>query len=261
MPLYSMLQVLSGDKAETMSNVLPKELSVVVNDLSTDIPTHMLAVYSRQVPAVIKRWVTLFPTHNIILASHCSNLPILQSSAPATPKSAGESILIPVVSLCIAPEVFPQLSTFLYPKRIDHLLATLLPQPAPAAFTEDPTSKNVRTQLQQFTTKLTALAPARVLLARAMAVNFGLWQNVCALGIADEKLWCAMDAAWEVLIHTFVSRLANSTSSEVLTGWIHCILYVAHELNTLSTSTLYHLSWLRCMIAHFVLYYTFLRLI
>ena len=51
MPLYSVLQVLSGVKAETVSNVLPKELSVVVNDLSADMPTHMLVVYSRQVPA------------------------------------------------------------------------------------------------------------------------------------------------------------------------------------------------------------------
>jgi len=186
---------------------------VVVNDLSSDMPTHMLAVYSRQVPAATKRRVTLFPTHNIILASHCANLPILQSSTPATPKSCGESISIPVVPLCIpAPEVFPQLSTFLYTKRIDHLLATLLPQPAPAAlYTEDPTSENVRTQLQQFATKLVAIAPAHVLLARAMAVN-GLWRNACALGIADEKLWCAMDVAWEVLIHA----LAISTGKQHL---------------------------------------------
>ena len=137
------------------------------------MPTHILAVYSRQVPAATKRRVTLFPMHNIILASHRANLPILQSSTPAMPKSAGESISIPVVPLCIpAPEVFPQLSTLLYTKRIDHLLATLLPQPAfPSLYTEDPTSESVRTQLQQFATKLTALAPAHVLLARAMAVN------------------------------------------------------------------------------------------
>ena len=30
-----------------------------------------------------------------------------------------------------------------------------------------------------------------------MAVN-GLWWNACALGIANEKLSCAMDVAWEV---------------------------------------------------------------
>ena len=126
------------------------------------MPTHILAVYSHQVPAATKRRVTLFPTHNIILASHRTNLPILQSSTPATPKSAGESISI----------IFPQLSTLLYTKHIDHLLATLLPQPAfPSLYTEDPTSESVRTQLQQFATKLTVLAPAHILLAHAMAVN------------------------------------------------------------------------------------------
>ncbi|KAL4067411.1 hypothetical protein V8B97DRAFT_1975863 [Scleroderma yunnanense] len=208
-----MLQVLSGVKAEAVSNVLPKELSVDINDLSSDMPTHMLAVYSRQLPAATKRRVTLFPAHNIILASHCANLPILQPSTPDAPESAGESISIPVVPLCIpAPEVFPQLSTFLYTKRIDHLLATLLSQPAPSAlFTEDPTSDNMRTQLQQFANKLAAAAPAHILLARAMAVN-GLWRNACALGIADEKLWCAMDVAWEVLIHA----LAISTGKQHL---------------------------------------------
>ena len=100
--------------------------------------------------------------------------------------------------MCIpAPEVFPQLSTFLYTKRIDHLLATLLPQPAPAALYTDLTSESVRTQMQQFATKLAALTPAHVLLPHAMAVN-GFWRNACALGIADEKLSCAMDIAWEV---------------------------------------------------------------
>ena len=176
-PVLTGLQVLSGVKAEIVSNVLPKELSVVINDLLANMHTCMLAVYSHQVPVAIKCWVTLFPMHNIILVSHCAifsaNLPILQSSAPATPKSAGESISIPVVPLCNpAPEVFPQLSTFLYTKCIDHLLATLLPQPAPASlYTEDPTSKSMHTQLQQLMTKLSVLTPAHVLLACTTAVN------------------------------------------------------------------------------------------
>ena len=88
--------------------MLPKELFVVVNDLSANMPTHMLVVYSHQVPAATKRQVMLLVMHNIILASHCVNLPILQSSASAMPKLAGESISIPVDPLCIpVPEVFP----------------------------------------------------------------------------------------------------------------------------------------------------------
>lgn len=208
-----MLQVLAGVKAEAAPNVLPKELSVVINDLSSDMPTHMLAVYSRQVPAAAKRRVKLFPTHNIVLASHCANLPILQQSNPTSPEKAGESITIPIVPLCIpAPEVFPQLSTFLYTKRIDYLLATVLSCPVPPAlYTEDPTSERVRNALQQCASKLATLAPAHILLTRAMVVN-GLWRNVCALGISDEKLWCAMDVAWEILLHA----LAISTGKQLL---------------------------------------------
>ena len=157
-----MLQVLSGVKAEAVSNVLPKELSLVIHDLSSDMPTHILAVYSHQVPAATKCRVTLVPTHNIILAS------------PHFPLH----------------------------KCIDHLFATLLLQTASAAlYAKDTMGENVHTQLQQFATKPMAIAPICILL-RAMAVN-KLWRNACPLGVADEQLWCAMNIAWEILIHTF----------------------------------------------------------
>ncbi|KIK98879.1 hypothetical protein PAXRUDRAFT_133258 [Paxillus rubicundulus Ve08.2h10] len=207
-----MLQVLAGVKAEPISNVLPKDLPAVVNDLSSDMPTHMLAVYSRQVNATTKRRVTLFPIHNIILAAHCANLPMLPTSNVAHPETAGSSISVPVVPLCIpAPEVFPQLSTFLYTKRIDHLLASLLPSPVPQQlYRDDPTSDSVHNLLQQFASKLATTYSDKALLAHAMAVN-GLWRNACALGIDDEKLWCALDVAWEVLI----TALAISTGKQL----------------------------------------------
>ncbi|KAG8216131.1 hypothetical protein J3R82DRAFT_8134 [Butyriboletus roseoflavus] len=196
-----MLQVLAGVKAEPTSNILPKDLTVVINDLSSDMPTHMLAVYSRHVPAATKRRVTLFPIHNIILATHCTNLPVLPASDVVRPDVAGSTVSVPVVPLCIpAPEVFPLLSTFLYTKRIDHLLASLLPCPAPhPLYRDDPTSERVLTLLRQFAGKLATKHSAQALLAHAMAIN-GLWRNACALGINDEKLWCALDVAWEVLI-------------------------------------------------------------
>ncbi|KAH0831260.1 hypothetical protein J3R83DRAFT_13894 [Lanmaoa asiatica] len=196
-----MLQVLAGVKAEPVSHVLPKDLAVTVNDLSFDMPTHMLAVYSRHVPAATKRRVTLFPIHNIVLATHCANLPILPTSNITRPDVAGSTVSVPVVPLCIpAPEVFPQLSTFLYTKRIDHLLASLLPCPAPhPLYRDDPTSEPVLSLLQQFAGKLATSHSAQTLLTHAMAVN-GLWRNACALGIDDEKLWCALDVAWEVLV-------------------------------------------------------------
>ncbi|KAN0094560.1 hypothetical protein V8E55_002847 [Tylopilus felleus] len=196
-----MLKVLAGVKAEPSSNVLPTELDIVVNDLTSDMPTHMLAVYSRHVPAEAKRRVTLFPIHNIILATHCANLPLLPASNIARPDAPGSTVSLPVVPLCIpAPGVFPQLSTFLYTKRVDHLLTSLMPCPVPhPLYRNDPASDKVLALLQQFSSKLAATHSTQTLLTHAMAVN-GLWRNACALGIDDEKLWCALDVAWEVLI-------------------------------------------------------------
>ncbi|KAG9308303.1 hypothetical protein JVU11DRAFT_9897 [Chiua virens] len=207
-----MLRVLTGVKTEPTSNILPQEMTVVVNDLSSDMPTHMLAVYARDVPAAAKRRVTLFPIHNIILATHCANLPILPESDVIRPSTTGSTVSVPVVPLCIpAPEVFPQLSTFLYTKRIDHLLASLLPCPVPQAlYLDDPTNERVLSLLQQYASGLATTHNAQRLLTHAMMVN-GLWRNACALGINDEKLWCALDVAWEVLM----VALALSTGQQL----------------------------------------------
>ncbi|KAG1847263.1 hypothetical protein C8R48DRAFT_815144 [Suillus tomentosus] len=161
-----MLRVLAGIKAEPVSNVLPRELSIIVNDVLSDMPTHMFAVFSSHQPAPARCChVTLFPAHNLIFAIHCANLPVLPTPTPAIAECAGQEIKVPVVPLCIpAPEIFPQLSAFLYTKCIDHLLGT--------------------------------------------------WRNTIALGIADERLWCTLDTAWEVLF----TSLAISTGKPSLTS-------------------------------------------
>ncbi|KAF8432132.1 hypothetical protein L210DRAFT_3719000 [Boletus edulis BED1] len=187
-----MLQVLAGVKVEPSSNVLPLKLDVV-NDLSSNMPTHMLGVYSRHVPTAAKCRVTLFPIHNVFLATHCTNLPILPPSNVTRPDAAGATISLPMVPLCIpAPDVFPQLSMFLYTKRIDHLLTSLLPCPIPhALYRDDPKNERVLALLQRFSDRLTTTYSTDTLLMHTMLVN-GLWRNVCALGIDDEKLWRAI---------------------------------------------------------------------
>jgi hypothetical protein len=201
-----MLRVLAGIKAEPVSNVLPKELSIIVNDLSSDMPTHMFAVFSSRQPATARRRVTLFPAHNLVFAIHCANLPILPVPQPTFPECAGQEIKVPVVPLCIpAPEVFPQLSTFLYTKRIDHLLGTLLPCPSPPQlYRDDPAT--VMPLLEEFAQKLAQTYTAQALLMHIGKAH-GMWRNAIALGIADERLWCALDVAWEVLL----TSLAIST--------------------------------------------------
>lgn len=194
-----MLQVLSSVQATPVSNALPKELSILINDLSADLPTHMLAVYSRQSshsPNLTRR-VTLYPTHNLVMAAHCANLPMLPKSTTSEPDDAG-NMLLPVVPLCIpAPETFSQLSGYLYTKNAYHLLSTLLP----TGIGSTPYSLLGRdeTEVQQFSAKLRATYTPHALLTHAMSIN-GLWRNTVALGIFDDQLWDMLDLSWEVVI-------------------------------------------------------------
>ncbi|KDQ56851.1 hypothetical protein JAAARDRAFT_132305 [Jaapia argillacea MUCL 33604] len=209
-----MMQVLASVQAEPIRNALPKELSIIINDLSADLPTHMFAVYARQPSPpssssdAPRRRVTLFPIHNIVMASHCANLPRLSTEKPKTPEKVGEEVTVPVVPLCIpSPQTFPQLSAYLYTKRSDHLLASLLPCPPPQPFvfssssssspSDSPESHDAK--LLAYAKKLAGTYTPNALLQHAMLIN-GLWRNVCALGVDEERLWCTLDLAWEVVL-------------------------------------------------------------
>ncbi|KAG2138377.1 hypothetical protein DEU56DRAFT_736450 [Suillus clintonianus] len=207
-----MLRVLASIKTEHITNVLPKEISITINDVSSDMPTHMFAVFSSRPPVGARRRVTLFPAHNLVFAAHCANLPILPTSTPAFVECEGQDIKVPVVPFCIpAPEVFHQLSRFLYTKRIDHLLGSLLPfATPPSLYQDDPDA--VMPTLAKFAHKIADAYTAKAVLQYIANVH-GMWRNVIALGIADERLWCALDVAWEVLL----------TSLAISTGRPHLI--------------------------------------
>ncbi|KAI9461119.1 hypothetical protein HD554DRAFT_1531257 [Boletus coccyginus] len=141
---------------------------VTSRDTYHGLSTHMLAVCCCHVPAATKRRVTLFPIRCIILAAHC-NLPIPLPSNLIRPDTIGSTVSVPVVPLCIpTPDVLPQLSTFLYTKRFDHLIAPHL------LYRGDPTSESVLALSHQFSQKA---------------------RNACALGIDDEKFCCGSQCA------------------------------------------------------------------
>ncbi|KAJ7594217.1 hypothetical protein C8J56DRAFT_926209 [Mycena floridula] len=96
-------------------SVLPSRVEVTMSDTVQCPPTHMLAVYSRR---ACRTEVKLFPTHGLIIAAHCSNIPELPAS------ESNETL--PVVSLhlpCMA--LFPTLHAYLYTKNLSALLASL----------------------------------------------------------------------------------------------------------------------------------------
>lgn len=197
-----MMQVLSSVEATPVKNSLPKELTVMVNDFSSDMPTHMLAVYSRQssVSPNPTRRVMLFPTHNIVMALHCAHLPMLPKSTATEPDSVGQMTL-PVIPLCVpSPETFSRLSSYLYTKDASHLLSMLLPTGMLTSLLSHADMLDADApEVQQFSNKLCATYTPHALLTHAMTIN-GLWRNVCALGIFDARLWEVLDLAWDIVI-------------------------------------------------------------
>jgi len=189
-----MLAAVANVHAQPPQGTLPKELEIVVNDVvAAHCPTHMLAIYSGT-PAVQKRKVTLFPTHHLVLAAHCNNLPTLPASNPNTNNS---TVKVPIVPLCLpSPETFSILQTYLYTKRIDVLLATLLPAP-PSSLSEPNVS--LPDMIKRLVHHLAAAGNIPALARRGMIIN-AVWRNTCALGVYDDKLWGSIKIAWEAVV-------------------------------------------------------------
>lgn len=197
-----MMKVLAGVETLLFKNTtaLPTELRITVTNESSDMPTHMLAVYSRQPSAHPTRRVKLYPIHNVILALHCAHLPMLPKSTATEPDSVGQMTL-PVVPLCIpSPETFSKLSAYLYTKKASWLLSALLPTGTltPASILSLDIDYD-SPELRSYQSKLRSTYHPCTLLMHAVTIN-GLWRNVCALGVFDDKLWEVLDLAWEAII-------------------------------------------------------------
>ncbi|KAF8584615.1 hypothetical protein K439DRAFT_1281042, partial [Ramaria rubella] len=167
---------------------LPRELDVVINDISTTTPTHLVAVYSKP-SALQKQRISLHATHGLILAANCANLPPLPYSKPDIPAYPGTMISLPVVPLAIqSPDTFPILLEYLYTQRSEYLLRSILPL----------SSRGPIPPPDQLVGELLATC-SPITLQNCLYRIHGLWSNVTALGVYDEKLWRTMEAAWEVL--------------------------------------------------------------
>ncbi|TFK52989.1 hypothetical protein OE88DRAFT_1656745 [Heliocybe sulcata] len=212
-----MLHTLNAMKPVPLESVLPSEVSVEIKDAASDLPTHMFAVFGRQpfakgAPKVNKQKVTLYPVHDIIFASHCAHLPKLRTSKPQK-----ENVKLPVVPVCLpSPQTFPILSSYLYTKRVDILLSALLPAPpaslsGPLGLTSvDETIPDdfFKAQKIAYAHQVSKTFTARALLQNAMVIN-GVWRNVCALGVFDDRLWSAMDFAWDACLTALAFATGN----------------------------------------------------
>jgi hypothetical protein len=183
--------------ADPCRDRLPRRLEVLVKDLSADTPTHLFAVHSKPTTRV-----SLYPVHALVFAAHCANLPPIPHTNSAAPAEDGKKIVLPVVPLCLPnPPTFSMLLNYLYTKRGDHLLSVLLPIPA----------RGQKPQLKQLSRTAATTFTVQALLSYAAKVH-GLWCNVTALGVFDERLSQVIEVAWEVLLDALaISTGANWT--------------------------------------------------
>ena len=160
-------------------------------------PTHMLAVFGKQPAGKSRqpRRVTLYPVHSLVFASHCALLPEFPSPLPvALSENEVRNVNLPVWPLCLpSPATYPHLSTYLYSKRTDLLIKSVLPRPPPSTFQLD------SSQVSGFARELAETFTVQTLVKHSSMV-FGLWQNVCALGVFDDNLWETLDTLWELLL-------------------------------------------------------------
>ncbi|KIK58180.1 hypothetical protein GYMLUDRAFT_246219 [Collybiopsis luxurians FD-317 M1] len=205
--------------AQVDNSVLPKELDVVVNDLTaTNYPTHMLAVYAPvpKKPENVSSWVPpktdikLYPVHAIFMAAHCAKLgpfsPSSTTTTEFTPTSTPRKVTLPVRPLCLpSPSTFPTLLRYFYLRSQDALFEAFLPSIPPLEFMENCTSEE---QMYALAKRIGETFTPTTLLKYAKTIQ-GVWQNACALGIFDDGLWNAIDSCYEVILSALAIGTGN----------------------------------------------------
>ncbi|KAF9444286.1 hypothetical protein P691DRAFT_786894 [Macrolepiota fuliginosa MF-IS2] len=198
----SMYQVLrrytAKDKDLLSRGTLPREISIIVEDMASVLPTHMMAIHgpAPKNPSDNKTKITLFPVHSLILATHCAKLPPFpptnETSSKVDPST--REIELPVRPLFLhSPKTFPLLLEYLYLKRTEVLLRHMIPIMLPVSLINQPDQHESFARV--LGTKFTVQG-----LIQHMTIVHGMWQNACALGVFDDELWGAMDFAWKLLL-------------------------------------------------------------
>lgn len=222
-----MFKVIRSIKCDPVtSTTLPEDISVTIKDLSGDLPTHVFAVYASQNMDGRHR-VTLHPLHNMVLSSHCANLPPLRNTPEAVdceeydfPKQHA-ILTVPVIPLVLPhPPTFPHIIQYLYTKKTEPLMVALLPAPPREDPSDDDEEEeeeediNPRVKLAQ---RLARTYDPRRLFAHTMLIN-GLWRNAVALGVYDEKLWMTMDVAWDIMLTALRIASPSEAAAQALSA-------------------------------------------
>ncbi|KAF8523778.1 hypothetical protein BU17DRAFT_43611 [Hysterangium stoloniferum] len=180
---------------------LPRNLEVVMRDMSSGMPTHIAAV-SCESPPHQKQRVILYPIHALVFAIQCARLPPMPCShLPARREAEDNTVTLPVLSFVIpSPRTFALLVEYLYTHRTKNMLSALIPVPS---YTSSP---------QELSQKLTQLCTVPALLS-LISTAHGLWSNVAKLGVFDEKLWETIEFNWKVLLAALEIKTKNNATT------------------------------------------------
>ncbi|KAF7344464.1 hypothetical protein MSAN_01928000 [Mycena sanguinolenta] len=149
-------------------------------------PTHALAI-SNSSPSESSDTLLIFPIHALVLAAHCSKLPVLPPPAQRT----SASVHLPVLSLTVpSAPAFAILLAFMYSHRLDAVLDALFPVP-PFLLAQ--------THTQNAHLCAASKANVQVLMIHTAHVK-DVWQDMVALGIDDVALWDTVELAYQIVL-------------------------------------------------------------
>jgi len=187
-----MLAGLQSAQIVAPTGLLPRELEVLMTDaisIPAVAPSHLLAIPST-VPTSngkSRQKITLYPTHEIVLAANCSSLPAMpKSSAAIAEGNTRRTVTLPIVGFRVpSPEAFPLLHSYLYTHELPALQNMLLP------------------------TNWAANVDA--IMRKAIFLK-GFHANACALGVVDPELFVLLQRCWSEVTGA-LQQLTSTPSS------------------------------------------------
>ncbi|CAE6345020.1 clampless1 Clp1 protein [Rhizoctonia solani AG-1 IB] len=181
---------------------LPSELELHIRDRSQPleaIPTHLLCVFNPHAGKASKGH--LFPAHSLVLASQCSKFPQVGPATRIIDHERGTTRL-PVVPLPVPhPASFGFLNAYLYTRRVDKVLATLIPLPTQtlASISASMANQPACGAIPQLSAAMARTFTLPALVDRAGVIH-GMWSNCKALGVDDDRLWKVLELAWDIVV-------------------------------------------------------------
>lgn len=216
-----------------IAGVYPETVRIHVADCASAPPTHVLAISRRSffrndtVTASAEDDDTFFPAHQVVLTSYCAKLPMMPSCDDGWTKvtvlpgrKIAQTLEVPIFPLYIPhPSTFAPLLYFMYDRDTDNLHQVLFPCPLPCSHDNiyDTAHEDAASLRVDYARQISEACRGWLLTSYVFKIQ-GMWENVCALGIEDQTVWCLLDTAWHVMLLAVAMTLKDTKSMVTLVG-------------------------------------------